>query len=183
MGNKQRGGNCVGSGEGRLAGSKGCVKGAVSVRGGEKMQGYRAKVDPVAKGQNWRACINHRNLVALWIWHHVQEVSWGSRWEASMSCCGKNQPLLDIPCYLLVDPHHTQHNSPLSAYFLYGHTPSVPVSCTAGASTSGSVCSQLLTLAHRLRIIPPWRWRRYVPPKRRSTQVLHSATSQKTTFF
>jgi hypothetical protein len=28
-----------------------------------------------------------------------------------------------------------------------------------------------------------WRWRRYDPPKRRSTQDLHSATSQKMTFF
>jgi hypothetical protein len=39
------------------------------------------------------------------------------------------------------------------------------------------------TRVHRLRIIPPWRWRRYVPPKCRFTQVIHSATSQKTTFF
>jgi hypothetical protein len=29
----------------------------------------------------------------------------------------------------------------------------------------------------------PWRWRRYVPPKRRFTQDLHGATSQKTAFF
>jgi hypothetical protein len=28
-----------------------------------------------------------------------------------------------------------------------------------------------------------WRWRRYIPPKRQFTQVLHSATSQKTAFF
>jgi hypothetical protein len=47
----------------------------------------------------------------------------------------------------------------------------------------GGIVSQLLTLVHRSRIIPPWRWRRYIPPKRRLTQVLHSATSQKTTFF
>jgi hypothetical protein len=33
------------------------------------------------------------------------------------------------------------------------------------------------------QIFQPWRWRRYVPPKRRLTQVLHSATSKKTTFF
>jgi hypothetical protein len=49
--------------------------------------------------------------------------------------------------------------------------------------TGGSVCSHLLTLVHRSRIFLPWRWRRYVPPKRRLTQDLHSATSQKTTFF
>jgi hypothetical protein len=35
----------------------------------------------------------------------------------------------------------------------------------------------------RSRIYLPWIWRRYVPPKRRLTQDLHSATSQKTTFF
>jgi hypothetical protein len=29
----------------------------------------------------------------------------------------------------------------------------------------------------------PWRWRRYIPPKRRFTQELHGATSQKTAFF
>jgi Tfp pilus assembly protein PilN len=29
----------------------------------------------------------------------------------------------------------------------------------------------------------PWRWRRYVPPKRRLTPLLHGATSHKTAFF
>jgi hypothetical protein len=29
----------------------------------------------------------------------------------------------------------------------------------------------------------PWRWRRYVPPRRRLTPLLHGATSQKTAFF
>jgi hypothetical protein len=29
----------------------------------------------------------------------------------------------------------------------------------------------------------PWRWRRYVPPKRRLTKYLHGAKSQKTAFF
>jgi hypothetical protein len=29
----------------------------------------------------------------------------------------------------------------------------------------------------------PWRWRRYVPPKRWLTPLLHGATSQKTAFF
>jgi hypothetical protein len=32
-------------------------------------------------------------------------------------------------------------------------------------------------------IFLPWRWRRYFPPKRRFTQYLHGATSQKTAFF
>jgi hypothetical protein len=46
-----------------------------------------------------------------------------------------------------------------------------------------SIFSHLLTLVPRSRIFLPWRWRRYVPPKRRLTQDLHSATFQKTTFF
>jgi hypothetical protein len=41
----------------------------------------------------------------------------------------------------------------------------------------------LLTLVSRARIFLPWRWRRYVPPKRRFAQDLHGATSQKTAFF
>jgi hypothetical protein len=35
----------------------------------------------------------------------------------------------------------------------------------------------------RSRILLPWRWRLYDPPKRRFTQNLHSATSQKAAFF
>jgi hypothetical protein len=50
-------------------------------------------------------------------------------------------------------------------------------------SLTDSVCSHLLTLFRRSRTFLPWRWRRYVPQKRRLTQDLHSATSQKTTFF
>jgi hypothetical protein len=50
-------------------------------------------------------------------------------------------------------------------------------------STDSSVCSHLVTLVPRSRIFLPWRWRRYVPPKRRFTQDLHGATSQKTAFF
>jgi hypothetical protein len=49
--------------------------------------------------------------------------------------------------------------------------------------TGGSFCSHLLTLVTRSRIFLPWRWRRYVPPRRRLTHDLHSATSQKTTLF
>jgi hypothetical protein len=49
--------------------------------------------------------------------------------------------------------------------------------------TGGSVCSHLLMLVHRSRIFLPWRWKRYIPPKRRLTQDLHIATSQKTTFL
>jgi hypothetical protein len=49
--------------------------------------------------------------------------------------------------------------------------------------TGGLVCSHMLTPVFHSRIFLPWKWRRYVPPKRRSTQDLHSTTSQKTTFF
>jgi hypothetical protein len=48
---------------------------------------------------------------------------------------------------------------------------------------SAKFCRQLLTLVPRSRIFPLWRWTRYVPPKGRCTQDLHSATSQKTAFF
>jgi hypothetical protein len=44
-------------------------------------------------------------------------------------------------------------------------------------------CSYLLTLVPHSRIFLPWRWRRYVPPKRWFTQDLHGATSHKTAFF
>jgi hypothetical protein len=40
-----------------------------------------------------------------------------------------------------------------------------------------------LTLVPRPRFSLPGSWRRYVPPKRRFTQDLHGATSQKTAFF
>jgi hypothetical protein len=43
-----------------------------------------------------------------------------------------------------------------------------------------SVSPQTLTLVPRSRVFLPWRWRRYVPPKRRFTQDLQGATSQKT---
>jgi hypothetical protein len=56
----------------------------------------------------------------------------------------------------------------------------ITVNMTAKCNCS---CSHLATLVLRSRIFLPWRWRRYVPPKRRLTQDLHSATSQKTTFF
>jgi hypothetical protein len=48
---------------------------------------------------------------------------------------------------------------------------------------SACSCSHLLTLVPRTRIFLPWRWRRYVPPKRRFTHDLHGATSQKKPFF
>jgi hypothetical protein len=46
-----------------------------------------------------------------------------------------------------------------------------------------TVCSHLLTLVPRSWISLPWRWKRYVPPKRRFIQDVHGATSQKTAFF
>jgi hypothetical protein len=58
-------------------------------------------------------------------------------------------------------------------------------SCRAGLvwDLSNTICSHLLTMVLCSRILLPWRWRRYVPPKGRLTQDVHSATSQKTTFF
>jgi hypothetical protein len=55
--------------------------------------------------------------------------------------------------------------------------------CSKSSLLSCRVCSYLLTLVPRRRIFLPWRWRRYDPPKRRFTQYLHGATSQKTAFF
>jgi hypothetical protein len=55
--------------------------------------------------------------------------------------------------------------------------------CRSCVNRLTSVCSHPLTLVPRSRIILPWRWSRYVPPKRRFTQELHSATSQKTAFL
>jgi hypothetical protein len=46
-----------------------------------------------------------------------------------------------------------------------------------------SVYSCLLTLVPRSQILLHWRWRRYDPPKRRFTQELHGATTQKTASF
>jgi hypothetical protein len=48
---------------------------------------------------------------------------------------------------------------------------------------AGADCSHLLSLVPRSLIFVPWRWKRYVPPKRRFTQALHGATSQKTAYF
>jgi hypothetical protein len=48
---------------------------------------------------------------------------------------------------------------------------------------SSAVCSHLLMLVPCSQIFLPWRWRRYIPPKRQFTQDLHSITSQKMTFF
>jgi hypothetical protein len=42
---------------------------------------------------------------------------------------------------------------------------------------------RLLTLVLRSWIFLHWRWRRYVPPKRRFTQNQHCATSQEIAFF
>jgi hypothetical protein len=44
-------------------------------------------------------------------------------------------------------------------------------------------CSHLLTMIPRSRIFLPWKRSRYLPPKRRLTQHIHSVTSQKTAFF
>jgi hypothetical protein len=81
------------------------------------------------------------------------------------------------------DLHHRPYPSPICWFSLW---PTLPLSLFLYSwlfLTGGSVCSHLLTLVPRSRILLPWRWRRYVPPKRLLTQDLHSATSQKTTFL
>jgi hypothetical protein len=87
-----------------------------------------------------------------------------------------------VPLLPAVDLHHRPH-TPLSSLLIphVSYSPSLFLYSWL-FPTGGSVCSHLLTLAHRSRIFLPWRWRRYVAPKRRLTQDLHSATSQKTTF-
>jgi hypothetical protein len=51
------------------------------------------------------------------------------------------------------------------------------------SSLENSVCSHLLTLVPGSRIFLPWRLRRYILPKRRFTQNVHGATSQKAAFI
>jgi hypothetical protein len=57
------------------------------------------------------------------------------------------------------------------------------LSCLQPPATNWAVCSHLLTLVPRLQIFLPCSWRRYIPSKRRFTQNLHGAASQKTEFF
>jgi hypothetical protein len=55
--------------------------------------------------------------------------------------------------------------------------------CFGGTYRLHLQSSHLPTLIPRSRIFLPWMCRRYFPPKRRVTQDLHGATSQKTAFF
>jgi hypothetical protein len=52
-----------------------------------------------------------------------------------------------------------------------------------GRKIREQVCNHLMTLFPRSRIFLRCTWTRYVPPERRLTQDLHSATSQNTTVF
>jgi hypothetical protein len=67
--------------------------------------------------------------------------------------------------------------------------PMCQLSLPSGSYIAGSLrlVASLQPPAHlvlRSRIFLPWRWRRYVPPKRRFNPLdLHSAASQKTAFF
>jgi hypothetical protein len=85
------------------------------------------------------------------------------------------------PCYLPADLQHRFYLSPNCLLPLW---PTLPLSLSLSLflyiwlfPTGGSVCSQLLTLVARSRIFLPRRWKLHVPPKRRLTQDLHSATS------
>jgi hypothetical protein len=76
--------------------------------------------------------------------------------------------------------------SPWLSFLLISHvayTPSLPVLNSWLFPTDGLVCRHLLTLVPRSGIFIPWRWRRYVLPKRWLAQDLHIATSNNTTFF
>jgi hypothetical protein len=75
-------------------------------------------------------------------------------------------------------------HSPLQAWPLtFGLAPEVTNRPLGSDTQMSSVCCHLLTMVPRSRIFLPWRWRRYVPPKRRFTHDLHGATTQKTAFF
>jgi hypothetical protein len=65
---------------------------------------------------------------------------------------------------------HRPYPSPLCWFPMW---PTLPLSLFLYSwlfPTGGLVCSHLLTLVPRSRTFLPWRWRRYVPPKRRLTQ-------------
>jgi hypothetical protein len=60
-------------------------------------------------------------------------------------------------------------------------TSMVRVEKSASEGPAWAVCCHLLTLT---RIFLPWRWRRYLPPKRQfNLKDIHGATSRKTAFF
>jgi hypothetical protein len=131
-----------------------------------------------------------------------QETSrtWRQIYKATQSCTCGNQlqgqwvythpialtfppsdPIQVLASYLLTS---TDPSSPFSIYSLVPTLPSPQLIYSWEFSTGGLVCSHLLTLVPRSRIFLPWRWRRYVPPKRRfNPLVLHGATFQKTAFF
>jgi hypothetical protein len=71
------------------------------------------------------------------------------------------------------DPMRTGHP------FLLPSSPRITV-IPAGGLFLLATCSHTGFLLADFR---PWRWRWYLPPKRRFTQDLHGATSQKTSFF
>jgi hypothetical protein len=91
-------------------------------------------------------------------------------------------PIPTLACYLLAHLHRL-FPSPLYWFPMRSTIPLFLFLYSWVFPTGDSVCSHLHTLVPSSRIFLPWRWRRYVPPKRRFTQYLHGATSPKTTFF
>jgi hypothetical protein len=87
-----------------------------------------------------------------------------------------------LACYLMAHLHRPLP-WPLYWFFMWPTLPPFLVLHSWAFSTSGSFCNHLLTLVHSSRIFLPWRWRRYIPPKRQFTRDLHGATPQKTAFF
>jgi hypothetical protein len=65
----------------------------------------------------------------------------------------------------------------------YLRTWGFPEECSLLGCGAMHSSSHLFTLVPRSQIFLSWRWSRHVPPKRRFSQDLHGATSQKTTFF
>jgi hypothetical protein len=110
-----------------------------------------------------------------------------------------------IACYWKLFLHYTQvlcqsrlsraDQSQSQSYFTTGDLPSItsswrqapwdprPVFENLQKTRSWFILIIMLTLVPRSRIFLPWRWRRYVHPKRRLIQDLHGGTSKKTTFF
>jgi hypothetical protein len=83
----------------RRAGSIERVRASIGSLSGGRNQGYRANINAVASGLSCRVFIDP---VAFKMWRHVQEFSWVSRWEASMTCGDKNPPF----CLYCLDGGH-----------------------------------------------------------------------------
>jgi hypothetical protein len=133
-------------------------------------------------------CLIHRRDITPDLQGYAGQCTLGSLAPRLLSQCSLGSPASFLPRH---DP------IPALAYYLLAHLdrPSIDFPCGLFSlppslflyswvfSTGDSVCSHLLTLVPRSQIFLPWRWWRYVPPKRRFTQDLHGATFQKIVFI